>query len=105
MQITKRKLIIEGSLNALLLVSPIILFIVGGIGMAAHDPSHPDVLILGGSLLMGVLSLIMLAVYAFSWRQHGWRQLSVLRRSLIVFYGIWLIIGLWTWLMFLGIIS
>jgi len=105
MPITKRKLIIEGSLNGLLLILPVILFIAGSIGMAKHDPCHPDVLILGGSLLLGVLSLVMLVIYAFSWRQHGWQQLPVLRRSLIIFYGIWLIIGLWTWLRFLGIIS
>ncbi|WP_382333474.1 hypothetical protein [Levilactobacillus fujinensis] len=82
---------------------PVILFIIGGIGMAEHNPSHPDALILGGSLLMGVLSLIMLTIYLFSWRQHGWHQLSVLRRCLIVFYGLWLIIGLLTWLGFLGV--
>jgi len=105
MQITKRKLIIEGSLNVLLLLLPIILFIAGGFGMAEHDSSHPDVLVLGGSLLMGGLSLVMLAIYAFSWRHHGWQQLPVLRRGLIIFYGIWLVIGLWTWLRFLGIIS
>ncbi|WP_143463381.1 hypothetical protein [Levilactobacillus enshiensis] len=104
MQTTKRHLIIEGILNGILLVFPIILFTIGGIGMAEHNPSHPNALILGGNLLMGVLSLVMLTVYTFSWHRHGWHRLPFFRRSLIIFYGLWLIIGLWTWLKFLSIL-
>lgn len=104
MHITKRRMWLELEINGLCLGFPLFLIIDGSVALAQNDPFHPDVFILFGLLIMGVLSLIMTGLTISRLRAHGWQGLSHYQQGLAIFYLIWLVIGSLTWLVSLGII-
>ncbi|WP_125582512.1 hypothetical protein [Levilactobacillus cerevisiae] len=94
----------ELGLNVVLLALPLFLIIEGFIGMAENDPFHPDVFVLFGVLLMGILSLGMLIWFGFRLHRPGWHRLPNYERALLIFYALWFILGLVAWLAFTEVI-
>ncbi|KZL37736.1 hypothetical protein [Secundilactobacillus collinoides] len=97
---SKRKMCLELSINGLLLITPIFLIIDGNVGLADNDPYHPDVFILIGLLILGLLGLAMTGLTIIRMRTHGWHSLALYQKALSIFYFICLIIGGICWLIF-----
>lgn len=101
---TKRKMLLELCINGLLLIIPLFLIIIGFIGVLENDPSHPDVFILIGLLILGILGLVMTMFTGFRLFTCGWHKMALYQKILAIFYFICLIIGGFEWLIFTEII-
>lgn len=82
---------------------PLVVMINGYVLMAENDPSHPDVLVLMGLLVWGLVGLVGVLTYGIHAYRVGWHQLPTRQRILLILYGIVFLIGLFIWLAFLGL--
>ncbi|CAM2924951.1 hypothetical protein LEBR102806_11590 [Levilactobacillus brevis] len=100
MPTSKRKMWLELSINVLLLMTPLFLIINGSVGLAENDPNHPDVFILIGVLILGILGLVMTGLTVFRLYTRGWHSMELYQKKLAVLYFVCLLIGGFEWLLF-----
>jgi len=95
---------IAGIVACLTIGGPLVVMIDGYVLMAQNDPLHPDVLVLIGLLVWGLVGFIGVLTYGIHTYHVGWRQLPTRQRILLALYGIVFLIGLCVWLAFLGLV-
>lgn len=95
-----KKLIIQ----FFILFLPVYSIIDGAIGLAHDDLSHPDVLVLFGVLVIGIISLVNILIFISKLFSLGWHNIPIYYKIMFVFYLILIIPSLISWLSFFDII-
>lgn len=98
---TKLRPWIAGVVAFVTLGFPVGMMIDGYVLMALNDPMHPDVLVLIGLLILGIVGLIGVLTYGIHGYRVGWRHLPLRQRILLVLYGVAFVVGLLIWLGFI----
>jgi len=102
--LTKLRSWIAGVVAFVTLGFPVAMMIDGYVLMAQNDPMHPDVLVLIGLLILGIVGLIGVLAYGIHGYRVGWRHLPLRQRILLALYGVAFVVGLCMWLAFVGAI-
>lgn len=88
-----------------ILFLPFLLIIDGIIGLANRDIFHPDVLVIFGLLITGIISTINILNFIVILKDSGWYDLNIYYKIFFFFYLILFIPSLIVWLSLFGIVN
>jgi len=103
--ISKWRPLISLVVAVLTIGAPLVMMINGYVLMMQNELRHPDVLVLIGYLVWGLVGLVGVIAYGIHCYRVGWHGLTVLQRWLFSIYGVIFVLGLLIWLPFLGLSS